>query len=317
MKKFKSFIIVLLFACGAVTSTAQISYSGGKICINGASANSHYSMYAKDWGGMYMTCKTNNFLQFDLTPNNPRIAGTGDQVVFYNTQTSTFNSIQVANVYNYSDARAKENIQTLTTGLNSVLSLRPVSYNWKKDVYITSLASTATNPEEKATKAAYGPIEDGQTQYGFLAQEVEEVIPDAVKTDEDGHKMINYTAIIPMLVQAIQELQSTIEMQAQKIEQLSYGQIAQLANSNSNNKILSCSPNPSNGNVSISTQLESGVTTAQLTISSMTGNRERILSVSSNAPSVSENISSLSPGIHIVSLYVNGKLADSQRLIKE
>ncbi|WP_170935022.1 T9SS type A sorting domain-containing protein [Prevotella sp. P3-122] len=142
-------------------------------------------------------------------------------------------------------------------------------------------------------------------------------IPDAVKTDEEGHKMINYTAMIPMLVQAIQEMQSTIEAQAQKIDMLSNGTVASTNISDSGSKIIRCSPNPASGNVTITTKLQDGVSSGQLVISSMTGNREKTLVVSNVMPNVTENISSLNSGIHIVSLYVNGKLTDSQRLIIE
>lgn len=316
MKKLKSSLLLLLLVSFAVTTSAQITYTGGKLGINNASTNTFYSLNAKDWTGMYMTCKSSNFLQFDLTPANPRIAGTENQVVFYNTQTQTFNSIQVANVYNYSDARAKENVQTLKSGLSSVLSLRPVSYKWKREAVVQSLSSEPSEKENITSTVAYGPVEDDQTQYGFLAQEVEEVLPDAIKTDAEGHKMINYTAIIPMLVQAVQELQATVETQAQRIEQLSNGKGTQLIG-DANNKILSCSPNPTNGFVTITTQLDNDVKSAKIIISSLMGSREKELTVSPQSPTASTSISSLNSGIYIVSLFVNGKLADYQRLIKE
>lgn len=316
MKKLKTSLLLLLLISFAVASSAQITYTNGKICINNASPNTDYSLNAKDWTGMYMTCKSSNFLQFDLTPFNPRIAGTGNEIVFYNTQTHTYNSIQVANVYNYSDARAKENIQTLKSGLSSILNLRPVSYKWKHDVAVQALSSESSEKEHTATSAAYGPLEDDQTQYGFLAQEVEEVLPDAVKTDNEGHKMINYTAIIPMLVQAVQELQATVETQAQRIEQLSNGKGPQIIG-RTNYKILSCSPNPTNGFVSITTQLDDNARSAKIIISSLMGSKEKELTVSPQCPTTSTNISSLNSGIYIVSLFVNGKLTDYQRLIKE
>lgn len=316
MKKLKSSLLLLLLVSFAVTTSAQITYIGGKLGVNNASTNTFYSFNAKDWTGMYMTCKSSNFLQFDLTPANPRIAGTGNQVVFYNTQTQTFNSIQVANVYNYSDARAKENVQTLKSGLSSVLSLRPVSYKWKREAVVQSLSSEPSEKENITSTVANGPVEDDQTQYGFLAQEVEEVLPDAIKTDAEGHKMINYTAIIPMLVQAVQELQATVETQAQRIEQLSNGKGTQLIG-DANNKILSCSPNPTNGFVTITTQLDNDVKSAKIIISSLMGSREKELTVSPQSPTASTSISSLNSGIYIVSLFVNGKLADYQRLIKE
>lgn len=47
------------------------------------------------------------FFQIDVSPAATRLASHYDQVVFYNTKTNNFNSIQVKNVYNYSDARSK------------------------------------------------------------------------------------------------------------------------------------------------------------------------------------------------------------------
>jgi hypothetical protein len=76
-------------------------------------------------------------------------------------------------------------------------------------------------------------------------------------------------------------------------------------------------PNPIPMITDSTTKLQDGVSSGQLVISSMTGNREKTLVVSNVMPNVTENISSLNSGIHIVSLYVNGKLTDSQRLIIE
>lgn len=316
MKRFNFLLLLLLLIPYAATLSAQIVYESGKIRVNNAPANSMYSFYAEDWSGLYMTCKKGNFFQFNLTPDNPRIAGTGDQVVFYNTQTDTFNSIQVANVYNYSDARAKENVRTIKSGLASVLSLRPVSYNWKQEAVMQSLSTDASEKNDTTLNVGHGPSEENQTQYGFLAQEVEKVLPNAVKTDADGHKMINYTAIIPILVQAVQELQTTVERQAQQIEQLSNEKGSHMV-SDSNNKILNCSPNPTNGFITITTQLGNEVSNAKVLISSLTGNREKELTVSSQCPTSSTNLSSLNSGVYIVSLFVGGKLVDYQRLIKE
>lgn len=310
MKKnfFKSAVLAIL-ALLPVAMNAQITYSNGNLNINNAPKHNYYGLTVNKWLGMYWTCKTNNFFQLDVSPANPRIAGTGDEVVFYNSATGTFNSIQVANVYNYSDARAKENIKPLTTGLEAVLQLRPVSYTWKPAVL-----QSAT---EFSSSIANGPIEDGQIQYGFLAQEVEAVLPDAVKTDEEGHKMINYTAIIPMLVQAIQQLQATVDEQSIKIAELTNSQLETLNNVASPYKIISCTPNPTNGQVTISTNLEGLNEVATVIISSLTGTKERVLQVSSASPSVTANISNLDKGLYLVSLFVNGKLSDSSRLIKE
>lgn len=295
---------------------AQITYSSSGLSLEGAPQHSYFGITIDKWPGLYWTCNTSNFFQLDISPKNPRLAGTGDQIVFYNSETSTFNSIQVANVYNYSDARAKENVKTLTTGLDAILNLRPVTYQWKRLDAVPSVASLSTASVTDSTTEAYGPSEEN-TQYGFLAQEVEKVIPEAVKTDEDGHKMINYTAIIPMLVQAVQELQSTIDMQAQKIEQLSTSSSRSSDAISARYKILECAPNPTNGNVTISTQLDTEAKTAVVVIRSLTGMEEMRLNVSYELPTSSCNVARLDAGIHIVTLYVNDVACDSARLIKE
>jgi len=90
-----------------------------------------------------------------------------------------------------SDERLKENIVPLNYGLQQITSLRPVSFEWKQG--------------------------DGNTNLGFIAQEVEMVLPEAVKTLDksmsktiDNQKMLNNDFIVPVLVKAIQELSAQV-----------------------------------------------------------------------------------------------------------
>lgn len=88
----------------------------------------------------------------------------------------------------------KTNVQSLNNGLNSILQLRPVSYTFS-DSSDKSLYKTGGNGNE----------------IGLLAQEVEKVLPNVVITDPDGNKLINYTAIIPVMIDAIKTLQAEVE----------------------------------------------------------------------------------------------------------
>lgn len=101
------------------------------------------------------------------------------------------------NVYNYSDARAKTNIQPLSAGLNIINSLNPVSYTF---------ASNA-----KSTEISPFKIGGDGKELGLLAQEVEKVLPNVVITDPDGNKLINYTALISVLIQAVNELDAKVK----------------------------------------------------------------------------------------------------------
>ena len=199
---FKS-ILTMFFLSVSVSSLAQIKYtSQGKLTVGNVTP---YSFYPTTyWGSIYLKDNQSNFLQFDITPAAPRIAGHGDEVVFYNTQTSTFNSIQVKNVYNYSDARAKTNIRPLTNSLGKLKLLRTYSYKFRED---TSMPTTRAF------------IKGGNAnEYGMLAQEVEKVLPELVITDSEGKKLINYTELIPMLVNAVQNLSSEVEKLKAKVK---------------------------------------------------------------------------------------------------
>jgi hypothetical protein len=98
-----------------------------------------------------------------------------------------------------SDERLKENIQPLSGSLDKVLALNPISYNWKDSgEYIEA---------------------------GFVAQEVEQVLPEYVTTEEDEDQTKGLTGgmtagYISVLTKAIQEQQALIEAQATTITDL-------------------------------------------------------------------------------------------------
>lgn len=98
--------------------------------------------------------------------------------------------------YYSSDRSLKENIRPLTGALDKVLKLAGVSFTWKKD---------AENPEE---------------QIGFIAQDLEEVVPELVLDVEEGLKSVDYARLTPLLVEAIKEQQKQIEELRGKVEQL-------------------------------------------------------------------------------------------------
>jgi len=85
-----------------------------------------------------------------------------------------------------SDRDLKKNIVESELGLDAIMQLRPVTYNW--------------NFQE----------EGDQTYLGFIAQEVAEVSPDLVTIDNNGYRQLNSIGIIPIVAKAIQEQQGII-----------------------------------------------------------------------------------------------------------
>ena len=123
--------------------------------------------------------------------------------------TNRWNTLFASNgTINTSDAREKKNIQNLNYGLNALMQLRPVSFEWKKD--------------------------DGSgTKLGLIAQELKQVVPEVVRDwdweeDEQGNRKkaaspilgVYYSDLIPVLIKATQEQQVIIEQQKEEIELL-------------------------------------------------------------------------------------------------
>ncbi|NBV14822.1 MAG: T9SS C-terminal target domain-containing protein, partial [Sphingobacteriia bacterium] len=91
-----------------------------------------------------------------------------------------------------SDQRFKNSVQTLDKPIDLVKRLRAVSYNFNRD-----LVTSKGFPSGKVG--------------GFIAQELINVIPEAVKLDKEGYYGVNYDAIVPYLTGAIQDQQVLIE----------------------------------------------------------------------------------------------------------
>ena len=94
-----------------------------------------------------------------------------------------------------SDKRYKTNIMSLTNSLAILNQLRGTSYLLKD--------------KEVAT----------DEQFGFIAQEIETILPNLVMTDQDGYKAVNYIGLIPVLTEGIKAQQDLIEQQAEKLNQ--------------------------------------------------------------------------------------------------
>lgn len=102
-----------------------------------------------------------------------------------------------------SDARFKTNIIPIENPLQKVMQLRGVTFDWK-----TKEFPSRTFSEKRSL--------------GFIAQEVEKVIPEVVQTENstEGFKSVQYDKVVALLVEAIKEQQQQIEQLQQKVKAL-------------------------------------------------------------------------------------------------
>ena len=96
-----------------------------------------------------------------------------------------------------SDARTKKDIETIDDRVvvEAMKQVRPVSFTWK----------------DKPEKG---------NQYGFIAQEMEALIPEVVREDATGKKGILYERFVPFLTRYVQVQQQQIDEMRQRIREL-------------------------------------------------------------------------------------------------
>jgi hypothetical protein len=91
-----------------------------------------------------------------------------------------------------SDGKLKTDVKDLKEALSIVKSLKGKTYNWSSEF-------------QKKTGV------DNGRHIGFIAQEIREVLPELVIEDENKQLGVNYTELIPVLVEAIKEQQNQID----------------------------------------------------------------------------------------------------------
>lgn len=108
-----------------------------------------------------------------------------------------------------SDVKFKSNITSINDPLSTLGRLNPVRYDFHHP------SDTILNEERELYIK-----QRGKDNFGFIAQELQVVLPTLVVQSEDNYLGINYIGLIPILVSAIQEQNNKIEILQKEIETL-------------------------------------------------------------------------------------------------
>src|SRR6266540_521550 len=100
-----------------------------------------------------------------------------------------------------SDARFKKDVMPFGGVRHALTALQPVHYYWR----------AAEFPERH-----FG----NSRAYGLIAQDVEEVLPELVVTDEDGYKAVNYSKLPLLTIQAVKELKAENDLLKDRVAEL-------------------------------------------------------------------------------------------------
>lgn len=291
MKNIKSLFILVFASLFSFNTNAQLTVSSiGSVSIN---ANT------SDWGsGLKVTVPTQNSCAYHLT-----YAGHDRFYVCANGWLWTERG-----GYFGSDIKLKQNINKIISPLSTVLKLNGIQFTYIGDETV--------------------PVKNGvqnNQRLGFVAQEVDKILPGIVKIMPDSTLAIAYTDLTALLVEAIKEQQAQIDLLKKKINEKNINSSEKSSNTDEsiNDRQMETYaylsqnvPNPFNQTTVIDFYLPENTQKAALYIYDMNGSQVKNYPVFQKGQgSITIRGSELKPGMYFYTLLADGAEVDTKRMI--
>ncbi|MEI7677609.1 MAG: tail fiber domain-containing protein [Bacteroidales bacterium] len=218
-----------------------------------------------------------------------------------------------------SDKRYKEHIVTIDQpkSLQGIMNLNPVEYNLKQ-IYMKG---------RKDSAEVDVPYFDEKSQlftkkhYGLIAQEIQAIYPDLVYEKEDGYLAVDYTGLIPILIQSVKELKTEIESLKTKNNNAP-AKVGALQTGLNEADALTYpvldqnTPNPFNQSTTIGYYLPTSINTAAIYVYDMNGVQLKSYNISERGKkNIIINGSEFNAGMYLYALIADGKIIDTKRMI--
>lgn len=230
-----------------------------------------------------------------------------------------------------SDHRLKKNITPITNTLNLISGLNAVSYQYKTR---QELKTDGVIPADTSTAPEALNIYSNKIHYGYIAQDVQQILPNLVYVGEDSLLGVDYIGLIPLIIEAIKQQNDSIKQQSTTISNLQQ-QLNKCCNlttpfSTNGNKMMNNDssttgssailyqnvPNPFSQNTIIKCYIPDGTINANIYIYDMQGTQIKKIQINGKG---NENItiqgSELRAGMYMYTLIIDGKEIDTKKMI--
>lgn len=181
-----------------IGTTHQMQYATMQVQGGNASGFASYTAQTWDWGQ-----NIQSFVTRPLTMSYA-VAWNGTDRFYVAGQ----GWLYANGAYFGSDRNLKTNIQKISGALDKVMKLDGITFQWKEE-----------RPCERCPKETSTKLED-RTEMGLIAQDVERIVPEVVRTTGDGKKALAYQNLVALLVESIKTQQGQLEQQARDIKLL-------------------------------------------------------------------------------------------------
>ena len=312
-------------------NTPENRYKEAALTIHAAGSRCiHTISHGAPYGGSIRSDVMGPAIGLSVFNVSPHSMPEGREMVFYVNGNG--------DIYSYggltqtSDRTAKEDISPVDlSSLAKIDSLQAVTFRYKngggKERSALSAVKGRTDEITSQMQA-----EQSRKRIGLIAQDVEKVVPEVVRTLEDGTKGIMYSDLIPLLIEAIKEQQQQITDLKDKVAAL---EDEGKGDNGNNNKLKSYPaqdgtigsslqgdaelyqnrPNPFDGTTEIRYKVPQNAASAFIGIYNLSGSQVKRLTIAPGDGTVILSASELPSGIYIYSLIIEGKEIANKRMV--
>ncbi|MBW7844496.1 MAG: tail fiber domain-containing protein [Bacteroidia bacterium] len=267
------------------------------------------------------------FLQ-DVTAN----VGIGTSTPNY--KLDVWGDIATYSVYLASDAKLKTNIQPIANNqINKLYQLQGKTYSKKlnQPMLVTNGITDTVKLKTIQAQNARNLANNGKQEFGYLAQEIQQLYPELVSGDTSSHLSVNYIGLIPIIIEALKEQYQTVNDLKQQLNQCcpnkqnnNTGQLGKkgttIPTSNNENTesayLLQNVPNPFSENTSISYNIPENSQKASLHVYDMQGSEIKNFEIKQRGEGKAIIYGSeLKAGMYMYTLIIDNKEVDTKRMI--
>lgn len=228
-------------------------------------------------------------------------------------------------VVNSADVNAKNTqaLRPINSALDGIASANPFMYIVRTQVpdIGAGMAPDSTTQTGTVAPTSDPVVPFGKSYYALDVNAVKQSFPALIIKDAKGNEYVNYTQLVPILVQAIKELKTELDDLKEAVASSGTRKVNAATNIATNTldegwgSISQNTPNPFTGQSTVRVSVPDDASDAYIDILTLNGASVKRIPVSNGLSEVSLSSFEFAPGTYLYTLVVNGKVSETRRMI--